>query len=53
MRDLLPLVTGDERPAGHRELRHPHLPLEDAPGPMRSSRRSRNGTFKVVFKPHG
>jgi len=43
MRDLLPLVTGDDDPLGHRELRHPPLPLEDAPRPMRSSRRSRTG----------
>jgi threonine dehydrogenase-like Zn-dependent dehydrogenase len=53
MDDLLPLVTGDDDPLGTEDFATHHLPLEDAPQAYEKFQKKQDGTFKVVFKPHG
>jgi threonine dehydrogenase-like Zn-dependent dehydrogenase len=53
MDDLLPLVTGDGDPLGTEEFASHHVPLEDAPEAYEKFQKKQDGTFKVVFKPHG
>lgn len=53
MDDLLPLVTGDDDPLGTESFATHHVPLTDAPDAYEQFQKKEDGTFKVVFKPHG
>jgi threonine dehydrogenase-like Zn-dependent dehydrogenase len=53
MDDLLPLVTGPGDPLGTEDFASHHVPLEDAPEAYEKFQKKQDGTFKVVFKPHG
>jgi threonine dehydrogenase-like Zn-dependent dehydrogenase len=53
MDDLLPLVTGEGDPLGTEGFATHHVPLDDAPEAYQKFQKKEDGTFKVVFKPHG
>jgi threonine dehydrogenase-like Zn-dependent dehydrogenase len=53
MDDLLPLVTGDDDPLGTEDFATHHVALDEAPEAYEKFQKKEDGTFKVVFKPHG
>jgi threonine dehydrogenase-like Zn-dependent dehydrogenase len=53
MDDLLPLVTGEDDPLGTEGFATHHVALDDAPEAYKKFQKKEDGTFKVVFKPHG
>jgi threonine dehydrogenase-like Zn-dependent dehydrogenase len=53
MDDLLPLVTGADDPLGTEDFATHHVPLSDAPEAYEKFQKKQDGTFKVVFRPHG
>ena len=53
MDDLLPLVTGADDPLGTEDFATHHVPLGDAPEAYEKFQKKEDGTFKVVFRPHG
>jgi threonine dehydrogenase-like Zn-dependent dehydrogenase len=53
MDDLLPIVTGDGDPLGTESFATHHVPLDQAPEAYEKFQKKEDGTFKVVFRPHG
>jgi threonine dehydrogenase-like Zn-dependent dehydrogenase len=50
--DLMPLVSDDTDPLGLEDFATHRLPLEEAPRAYADFQNKRNGTVKVLFKPH-
>jgi threonine dehydrogenase-like Zn-dependent dehydrogenase len=51
--DILPLVTDDDDPLGTEDFATHKMPLAEAPGAYETFQKKEDGTFKVVFQPHG
>ena len=51
--DIMPALTGDDDPLGTEDFATHHVALDEAPEAYEKFQKKEDGTFKVVFKPHG
>jgi threonine dehydrogenase-like Zn-dependent dehydrogenase len=51
IKDILPLLTGDEDPLGVDDYATHHLPIDDAPRAYDIFQKKQDGAFKILLQP--